>query len=55
MADARRGSVLSKAALCMLLRLSEIDVESALSFTREVMTVNVVVVRGIEVGSRPAF
>jgi len=55
MADDRRGSVLSTAALCMLLRLSETDVESALSFTGEVTTVDVVVVCGIEVGSRLAF
>ena len=55
MADDRRGSVLSTAALCMLLRLLETDVESALSFTGEVTTVDVMVVCGIEVGSRLAF
>ena len=50
MADDRRGSVLSTAMPGMFLRLSETDVESALSLTGEVAAAGVVVVRGMEVG-----
>ena len=49
-ADDRRGSVLSTAVPGMFLRLSETDVESALSLAGEVATADVVVVRGMEVG-----
>jgi len=46
-ADDRRGSVLSTAVPGMFLRLSETDVESALSLAGEVATADVVVVRGM--------
>ena len=52
-AVARRGSVLSKAALRMFLSLSETVVDCAFSIMREVKTVDVMVVDGVVVESRP--